>query len=323
MARRTSPDERPPHAQAIDVSWFGPAAILAECPRWDEQAQRLSWVDIDGGVLHVADLEPGEPTVTKYKVGSPLAGAVLTDEAEETWLVAIGTSLAVWSAGTGLGAEHRIEAESAHRPLRLNEMVTDPIGRLWIGSMAYDWTSGAGSYFRIDLDGTVTRVLTGITVANGVGWSPDGSHMYTTDTGSGQIVAWDYDLELGLPSNPSVLIDSDGTQGRPDGLAIDVSGNIWSAFAGGHHISCFSPSGKKVERLEVPAPAPTSCCFAGPERDRLLVTSTRKRLSNDALHAYPDSGRIWDFGRIGVAGTPQPRATVSLEALAASRATGH
>jgi len=196
---RTSPDD------GLEISWFGPRATLGECPRWDEQAQRLSWVDIGAGVLHVASLDTSDPAVIQHPIRAPLAGAVLTDGTDEVWLVALGTSLAMWAADTGQATTERIENDSAPSPLRLNE-VTDPVGRLWLGSMTYDWTVGAGSYFRVDLDGTVRRVLTGITVANGVGWSPDGSRMYTTDTGAGHILTWDYDLDTGQPANCAVQI---------------------------------------------------------------------------------------------------------------------
>jgi sugar lactone lactonase YvrE len=199
--------------------------------------------------------------------------------------------------------------------LRLNEMVTDPAGRIWVGSMAYDWTPGAGSVFRVDPDGGVRPDIDGITIANGTGWSPDGTRMYTTDTVPGRITAWDYDIGRGEPSRPRVLVDAAGDEGRPDGLVVDEDGNLWSAFAGGYRVSCFSPDGRELHRLPVPLPNPTSCCFAGPERDRLLVTSARKRLPASVLAEFPDSGRVFDAGRVGVRGLPQPRSTVSPEAL--------
>jgi sugar lactone lactonase YvrE len=290
------------------MSWFGPRSILAECPRWDDEAQLFSWVDIDAGILYTSRLECGEPTVSSYPIGAPLSGAVRTDRSEETWLVALGTCVAAWTPGAGVGAPHRVESDSATCPLRLNEMVTDPLGRVWVGSMAYDWTASAGSYFRIDFDGHIHRMLSGITIANGVGWSPDGTTMYTTDTALGQIVAWTYDLGHGRPTDPIVLVEGDGSDGRPDGLAVDEVGNIWSAFAGGGHVSCFAPSGRRLARLTVPTPTPTSCCFAGPDRDRLLVTTARKRLSLRLLREYPDAGRVFDLGRVGARGLCQTRA---------------
>jgi sugar lactone lactonase YvrE len=298
------------------LSFLGPPAVLGECPRWDERRQELSWVDIDGGTLFTAAPQPGGWMVTPYDVGTPLPGATLVhDGHDDRWLVAVGSGLAAWSPASGLGPPVEIETTAAPSPLRLNELVTDPTGRVWVGSMAYDWTPRAGGFFRIDPDGGVRRVIDGITIANGVGWSPDGTRMYTTDTVPGRITAWDYDLRRGQPSRPRVLVDAAGADGRPDGLAVDEDGNLWSAFAGGHRISCFSPAGRELHRLPVPAPNPTSCCFAGPERDRLLVTTGRKRLPASVLAEFPDSGRVFDAGPIGVRGLPQPRTTVTPEAL--------
>ena len=45
------------------------------------------------------------------------------------------------------------------------------------------------------------------------------------------------------------------------------------------------------------------------------MTSARKRLPLRALSQYPDSGRVWDFGRIGVTGLPQVRARVRFDAM--------
>ncbi|MBF8186983.1 SMP-30/gluconolactonase/LRE family protein [Nonomuraea sp. K274] len=93
--------------------------------------------------------------------------------------------------------------------------------------------------------------------------------------------------------------------GRPDGMAVDTEGNVWSAIAGGGHVACFSPAGTELHREPIPVPTPTSCCFAGPDRDRLIVTTSRKRMSPTALAAHPGSGHTWDAGRVGATGTPQ------------------
>lgn len=295
------------------MSWFGPTSILGECPRWDGETQQLSWVDIDSGVLHRARPSADGWTTTESSVEPPLSGAALLDSTDaDRWLVAVGGSLAEWTPVAGLTSTRIVEPGSPTCPVRLNELVTDPSGRVWVGSMAYDWTPGAGSFFRVEVSGHVDRVLDNVTIANGLGWSPDGGTMYTTDTGPGQITAWDHDPESGQIARPRVLAAAEPEGGKPDGLAVDVSGNVWSAFAGGFRVSCFDPSGREIERVQVPAPNPTSCCFAGPGLDRLVVTTGRKRLPADVLRRFPDSGRMWDAGPVGVRGLPQHRARVCL-----------
>lgn len=288
------------------MTWFGPVTTLGECPRWDDATQTLSWIDIDGGTLHRATLAQAGWQVTTDAVAAPLAGAVAAGGPRHlaSHLVAVGGDLASWSAERGLHDAIPVLAPHTTGALRLNEMVTDPSGRIWVGSMAYDWTPGAGSFFVLEPDGTVRRVLTGYTITNGVGWSPDGSVMYTTETRPGCITAWDVGPD-GDPVNGRPIVTVDGSEGRPDGLAVDTDGNLWSAFAGGGHVTCFSAKGRILHRVDVPAPLTTSCCFAGPDRDRLVVTTGTKRLDATTLRRFPDSGRTWDAGVVGATGLPQ------------------
>ncbi|MGP3955738.1 SMP-30/gluconolactonase/LRE family protein [Nonomuraea sp. 3N208] len=90
----------------------------------------------------------------------------------------------------------------------------------------------------------------------------------------------------GTPHRPRLFAEI-SPPGRPDGMAVDTEGNVWSAIAGGGHLVCFSPAGTELHREPIPVPTPTSCCFAGPERDRLIVTTSRKRMNATALAAHP------------------------------------
>ena len=79
----------------------------------------------------------------------------------------------------------------------MNDGACDPQGRFWAGTMAYDEAPGAGSLYRLELDGRCTQVLTGLTISNGIGWSPDGTTMYLADSGTGDIDAFDFDPVTG------------------------------------------------------------------------------------------------------------------------------
>ncbi len=70
------------------------------------------------------------------------------------------------------GAMRELAQPAAGRDLRMNDGACDPQGRFWAGTMAYDESPGAGALYRLELDGTCTTVLTGLTISNGIGWEP-------------------------------------------------------------------------------------------------------------------------------------------------------
>ena len=59
--------------------------------------------------------------------------------------------------------------------------------------------------------------------------------------------------------------------GSPDGMAIDKNGNLWIAHYGGYGVFCWDPNkGKIIDRIQLPIPNVTSCCFGGKDLDQIL-----------------------------------------------------
>ncbi len=75
----------------------------------------------------------------------------------------------------------------------MNDGACDPQGRFWAGTLADDHHSGGGALYRLDPDGRIALVLDGLTIANGIGWSPDGRTMYLVDSGPRVIHAFAFD----------------------------------------------------------------------------------------------------------------------------------
>ena len=65
--------------------------------------------------------------------------------------------------------------------MRMNDGVCDSAGRFWVGSMALAETPGAAALYRF-AGGTLERMVDGVTLSNGLGWSPDGTRMYYVDS---------------------------------------------------------------------------------------------------------------------------------------------
>ena len=138
--------------------------------------------------------------------------------------------------------------------------------------MGLDEAPHIAALYRYDPDGTLHTKLTGITLSNGIGWSPDGRRMYYVDSPTQRIDAIDFEPETGALSNrrPWVTVaDDDGT---PDGLAVDAEGGVWLALYGGGAVRRYRPDGELDGVLEIPAAKVTACCFA-PGGDRLFVTT--------------------------------------------------
>jgi sugar lactone lactonase YvrE len=181
--------------------------------------------------------------------------------------------------------------------LRMNEGGCDPQGRFYCGSMAYDQTPGAGTLFRLDPDGAVSVVLEGVTVSNGLEWSPDGSLAYYNDTPTHRISVFDYDAVRGLIDRRTFV--ELGEDESPDGLTVDADGGVWTALYGGSAVHRYSPEGTLDAVVEVPARQVTACTFGGAGLDELFITTSRENLAPDD---DPQAGSLFraDVGARGM-----------------------
>jgi len=93
------------------------------------------------------------------------------------------------------------------------------------------------------LAGKLTKHISDLTVANGMGWSLDNRKMFFIDTAPRKVYAFDYDLQEGTLSNQSVLVDyaQDESLGCPDGMCVDAEGRLWVCGFYGPGVTCFDP----------------------------------------------------------------------------------
>lgn len=276
-------------------------AGLGEGPHWDGVTNTLLWVDIPGGLVHRTDPVSGQ--TSSVELGTPVSMVLPT--ASGALLVARRNKLVLVDAR---GGGERVVAELPAQPsIRFNDGKCDPRGRLWLGTMHTEREPEAALY-RLDFGGALSAVLTGITVSNGLGWSPDGRTMYYADTPTLRVDAFDYDLDAGVPSGRRPFADLSGSPGRPDGLTVDADGGVWVACVRGGELRHFTPDGQLAEVLRLPVSAPTSCAFGGESLDRLFVTS--------ALDLVPEQQRA-DQSLAGHLLTVRPGATGKPEAFPA------
>ncbi len=274
-----------------------PGAELAEGPCWHPDERCLSWVDIDAGLVH--RWQHGTGRTTTIDLGELVAAAV--PRAAGGLLLALTGQVAPSDLAGNLG--RRVAVETGVPGNRLNDAKCDPAGRLYVGSMAGDDRPGAAALYRVDPDWQVTTVLTGTTISNGLGWSPDGSRMYFNDTGANSTYVFDYDVASGTAGNQRVLCTLGPGDGHPDGLTVDAEGYLWVACYGGGAVRRFTPSGEPAGVLRLPVTNVTSCAFGGPGLDELFVTTAAEGLSESERADQPEAGRVFSC-RPGVSGLP-------------------
>jgi sugar lactone lactonase YvrE len=273
------------------TAWPLEPGLLSEGPRWDEERRELLWVDILGRGFHRATLtSEGGPNEVRTMALDRHVGAV-APVAGRGYVLAAGQGfLFVDESGS---VSELAQPEAGHVHVRMNDGACDPQGRFWAGTMAYDESPGAGTLYRLELDGRCSTVLTGLTISNGIGWSPDQGTMYLSDSGTGLVEAFDFDGATGAIGGRRTLVQVDRPGAAPDGLAVDEEGDIWVALYGGWAVNRYRPDGSLRVTVDIPVSQATSCAFGGDERRILFVTTGRERLDEHELERQPDAGRVF------------------------------
>ena len=246
-----------------------PLAYHGEGPVWSTRWGGLRWVDmLAGDILSLgADGRVGRRHV------AAVAAAVRPRRGGGA-VIGIERGFALEDAAGVVTALDPVWADTS---IRMNEGACDPEGRFYCGSMAYDQQPGAASVYRFDPDRSVRVVLSGVTVSNGLDWSPDGSLAYYNDTATFRVDVFDYDPVRGLVDRRP-FADLSDEELRPDGLTVDAGGGVWVALSNGGSVRRYTPGGRLDGVVQLPARKVTACTFGGPALDRLFITTSREGL---------------------------------------------
>ncbi|MFG2631129.1 SMP-30/gluconolactonase/LRE family protein [Streptomyces sp. NPDC048473] len=254
---------------------------------------RIVLVDILSGRLLAAPDDRTAPLEPLVHLPEPLGAVAPVDGRPGSWIAAAGTGICLIGPDGTPDWLARPE-DGAAAVMRMNDASADPHGRFWACSMAYDAREGAGSLYRVDHDGTVTRALDDITVPNGPAFTADGTVMYLADSAHGVIRRYPVDPDTGLPGAPDTFAVFG--EGSPDGMTVDAEGALWTAVWGTGTVHRYRPDGALDRRVTVPAVQPAGVCLDG---DTLLVTSARHGLTAPG----PLDGAVFAV-RVDVPGLP-------------------
>jgi gluconolactonase len=240
-----------------------------EGPAFDREGT-LYLVNLEGGYL--SRLRPLErPEIFHHTGGRPNGLAIHPDGG-------------LYVADAGLAAILRIDPRSreqrvvcrAHRGASLrgpNDLCFDRAGNLYftdpLGSTAEEPT---GRLYRLTPEGHVTLVADDLAFPNGLCLDADERVLYLAETrrhrvhacglsASGSITAWRTHAEV---------------EGGPDGMALDVAGNLYVALYGRSAVGVIPSEGGRVDELAVDGPNPTNVAFHG--RDLYVTEASRGTL---------------------------------------------
>lgn len=269
--------------------------VTGEGPLWHPMERRVVWVDIPQGRMFRYDSATGRHE--QFYQGDVVGGFTIQADGALLLFMAKG-SIKSWRDGQLTTVIEEIPEE---RDGRFNDVIADPAGRVFCGTMPTD--QHAARLYRLDPDGTLTRLLDDVGLSNGMGFTPDRTRLYYSDTRRHVIYLFDYDQDTGAIANQRVWVRVPETEGEghPDGMTVDAEGYVWSARWDGGRIVRYAPDGAVERQIAFPTKKVSSATFGGDDYSDLYVTTAG---GHDKELNGPGAGALFRL-QPGVRGVPE------------------
>lgn len=280
-------------------------ALLGESPLWHPGEQRLYYCDIAGRELRAFDPASGRLERHRFETEVAACAPVLGGG----MLLALRSAIVCFEAARGARREIAGAPYDA-RLERFNDGKCDAAGRFWCGTLLEPRAPRASLYCLER--GVLSRKAGGVTVSNGLAWSPDARTMYWADTAAHALYALDFQPASGVIANRRVFaqfarrVPGDPLErygGRPDGAAVDAEGSVWVAMYEGARVLQLSPDGSLRREVKLPVSCPTMPCFGDADLKTLYVTTARHGRPAEELAREPLAGCVLAL-RVEVPGLP-------------------
>ncbi len=253
---------------------FYAGSTLLEGPVWDEKNNLIYCVSIEQNQVYAIDPSTGKVAAhtTKGNVGC------IAIKEDGKLLVAEKTGIYELRLGAAGEEDWRfIAGDLSSTDTRYNDGKLDPAGNLLVGIKgdSKDYP-GEGALYYLDLaENALKPLITGTTIANGLGFNEKGDILYFIDTPTLEVRAYDYDSQAMTATNPRALVTiTDG--GCPDGMCVDLDGNLWVAEWGGSKVCKWdATTGEKLAQIDLPVANVSSCCLGGENLDLLYITTAQ------------------------------------------------
>jgi sugar lactone lactonase YvrE len=265
---------------------------VGEGPLWHVNEKRLYWVDIPQGRIFWFDPESGEHE--QFFQGRVIGGFTIQVDGSLLLFMDRG-SIAILRDGE---LSYVVEEIPEERDTRFNDVIADPRGSVFCGTMPTD--TRPAKLYRLDPDGSLTVVLDNIGLSNGLGFTLDRNRMYYTDSFARKIYIFDYDESTSEISNQRVFVETPEGQGIPDGMTVDADGYVWSARADGSALFRYTTDGVQERSIPFPAKKVSSVSFGGPDMDEIYVTTIG---GDNKADEGPGAGALFRL-KLGIKGVP-------------------
>ena len=265
-----------------------------ENPLWHPVEKKLYFTDIPTGRLFRYD--PAKDETEQFYAGDTVGG--FTFQADGSLLLFMERGrIALWRDGELTTLIDEIPAE---RESRFNDVIADPQGRVFCGTMPS--LSAGGRLYRLERDLGLVPLVDDVQISNGMGFTRDYKHFYYTESEAHKIYLFDYDQATGELANQHVWKDFSTEPGVPDGMTVDSEGCIWSARWNGNGVFRYSPEGELLEKIEIPAKKVSSVCFGGDDLRDLYITTA---LDGGTKAEEGEGAGALFLLRVDVAGVPE------------------
>ncbi|KAK0945804.1 rRNA-processing protein cgr1 [Friedmanniomyces endolithicus] len=296
---------------------------LLEAPFWEKDRNTLRFVDIVKQKLHFVDPSAGPSSHKQWDLDFSVGTTADIQGNDAEFIFGGKRGYGIMKRETGesrwvkdMWNDEERKEDGGGKPgvgktrevrMRSNDGAVDAAGRYWVGAMndplvVEGKITDEGVLFRLDPDLTIHRMKAPVTIPNGTSWTLDNRFMYFTDSPSGEITKYPFELSTGAVdwSKGTTFFKCTYEGGVPDGHAQDEEGCFWVALYGTGKVVRVNVEGEVVAEIEVPTRCVTCPAFVGTE---LFITTAEEEEPEKYPWSVKYQGGLFKVD-VGVRGCP-------------------